>query len=329
MTIRKLAEITGYSISTVSKAFSNKKDVSEIAKRDIIEKAKELGCYEKFCKENYDRKIIAVLCPEAHSQFYSKILSVLNTLIEERGGTMAISLTDFSKSKEEKLLGLYSRNNRADGIMLLGNGNIVKKYSPVPVVSFHGAQNQNADVVNLDSSYGFCEAVQYLKALEHERIAFIGEKYTLGKAKHFISAMENAGLEVDNSLVLTNPNSRFEQAGFDSMNELLRIPSPPTAVITAYDNVALGAIQAIEKHGLKVPEDISVIGCDDMGIASYYKIALSSINLNIEEACKMAVETLFYKIFNPSYCIIKSVNVHSKFIDRKTVTTPKNNHLKG
>jgi DNA-binding LacI/PurR family transcriptional regulator len=67
------------------------------------------------------------------------------------------------------------------------------------------------------------------------------------------------------------------------------------------------------------PEDISVIGCDDMGIASYYKIALSSINLNIEEACKTAVETLFYKILNPSYCIIKSVSVHSKFIDRKTV----------
>ena len=52
MTIRKLAEITGYSVSTVSKAFSNKKDVSEIAKKEIIEKAKELGCYEKFAKEN-------------------------------------------------------------------------------------------------------------------------------------------------------------------------------------------------------------------------------------------------------------------------------------
>ena len=61
MTIKKLAEITGYSISTVSKAFSNKKDVSEHAKREIIEKAKELGCYHKFSKEAYDRKIIAVL----------------------------------------------------------------------------------------------------------------------------------------------------------------------------------------------------------------------------------------------------------------------------
>ena len=64
MTIRKLAEITGYSISTVSKAFSNKKDVSEIAKREIIEKAKELGCYENFCKETTIERLSPCYAPK-------------------------------------------------------------------------------------------------------------------------------------------------------------------------------------------------------------------------------------------------------------------------
>lgn len=324
MNIKKLAEITGYSVSTVSKAFSNKKDVSEQAKNEIFEKAKELGCYEKYSKENYDRKIVAVLCPEAHSQFYSKILSTLNDLIEERGGTMAISLTDFSKEKTDKLLRLYSANKRADGIISVSGGAITTNYSTVPIVSFSSTPSPYCDVINLDCFNGIYQAVQLLKSYSHTKIAFIGEIRTVFKKQNFVDAMKKADLPVDNDLILTNQTQRFEQAGFECMNELLSLPQLPTAVVTAYDNIALGAIQAIEKNGLKVPEDISVVGCDDMGVASYYKIALSSIDLGIEEGCKTAVDMLFNKILNPCYCITKCVTVNSTLKDRKTISKAKN-----
>lgn len=323
MNIKKLAEITGYSVSTVSKAFSNKKDVSEQAKQEIFEKAKELGCYEKYSKENYDRKIVAVLCPEAQSQFYSKILSTLNDLIEARDGTMAISLTDFSKEKTDKLLRLYSANKRADGIISISGRAITTNYSTVPIVSFANTSSPYCDVINLDSFNGINQAVQLLKNYGHTQIAFIGEKHTLVKKQHFIDAMKKEGLPVNYDLILTNKIHRFEQAGFECMNQLLNLPQLPTAVITAYDNIALGAIQAIEKKGLKVPEDISVVGCDDMGIASYYKIALSSIDLGVEEGCKTAVDMLFKKILNPYYCITKCVTVNSSLKDRKTISKAK------
>ena len=324
MTITKLARLTGYSVSTVSKALSNKKDVSEFARQKIIEKAKELGCYEKFCKENYDRKIIAVLCPEANSQFYSKMLSTLNQYIEELGGTMAISLTEFSKSKTEKLFGLYSGNKRADGIILFDGGNLVKKYSSVPVVVLGSGQNLYADTISMDSSRGFYEAVGLLKGYGHRKIGFIGEKLTNGKLRQFLTAMQKHGLEVEQNFIVVSKDCRFEQAGFNGIQTLFSQKEVPTAVICAYDNIALGAIAGAEKMGVKVPSDLSVIGCDNMQIASYNKISLSSIDLNIEESCRMAVDLLFNKLSKFGYCINKHVSISSSYVDRNTVAPVKN-----
>lgn len=322
MTITKLAEMTGYSVSTVSKALANKKDVSEYAKQKIIEKAKELGCYEKFCRENYDRKIIAVLCPEVKSQFYSKILSTLNQQIEERGGTMAISMTDFSKTSTEKLFRLYSGNKRADGIILFGNGNLVKKHCPVPVVVFGENQTPYADTVYMNSQTGFNEALALLKNYGHKRIGFIGEKLTELKQDHFLKAVKSVGLEVDSDLIYVS-SSRFEEAGFEGAERLLSKDKKPTAIVCAYDNIALGAITYAERKGLSVPKDLSVIGCDNMQISSHTKISLSTIDLNVFESCITAVDLLFNKISKSGYCINKSISILSSYIDRKTVTFAK------
>ena len=318
MNIRKLAKLTGYSVSTVSKAFSGKKDISEYARSVIFEKAKELGCYDKYAKDKYDKKIIAVLCPETQSQFYSKILSTLNVLIEEYGGTMATSLTDFSVEKARDLIKLYSGNKRVDGIIYFGTDPTLTSIS-LPLVAFTSLPSSYNDTVHLDVSQGINQAVQLLKQYGHNRIAFLGESKTKIKELAFINALNKNRLVVDETLIIEDNENRFEQAGFEGMNKLLKLKNRPTAVFSAYDNIALGAIQAIEKQGLKVPEDISVIGCDDMGIASHYKIGLSTINLNINEGCKIAVEMLFNKINNPFYKTIKNVNIVSSLKDRKTI----------
>ena len=235
---------------------------------------------------------------------------------------MAISMTDFSKSKTEKLFRLYSGNKRADGIILFGSGNLVKKYCPVPVVVFGEEKTAYADTVNMDSQIGFNEAVSLLKGYEHKKIGFIGEKLTELKLNRFLTAMESNGLEVDNDLIYVS-SSRFEEAGFEGAERLLSGDKKPTAVVCAYDNIALGAIAYAEKQGLKVPKDLSVIGCDNMQISSYAKISLSTIDLNIEEACITAVDLLFNKISKSGYCINKSVSISSSCIDRKTVTRAK------
>ena len=130
--------------------------------------------------------------------------------------------------------------------------------------------------------------------------------------------MINCGLTIDENLIITS-DKRFEQAGTDAMEKLFSQGSLPTAIFAAYDYIALGAIEIIEKHGLSVPKDISIIGSDNIKLAHYNKTPLSSIDPCADEACKIIVDKLFYRIENPRYCSAQSITVRSRFISRKSV----------
>ncbi|MBR6680854.1 MAG: LacI family DNA-binding transcriptional regulator [Clostridia bacterium] len=319
MNLQTLAKYSGCSVSTVSKAFSGSSEISEDTKNKIFEIAKELGCFEKYSKEIYGKKLIAVLCPETESAYYTSFLSYLNTYISAHGGTMAISLTGFSKEKEAELISFYSSQNHSDGIIVLEGHTQAKKHMTIPTVYLNSEfENHYTDVVNLDYYSGIYDAILNFKLSGHTKIGFIGESLSRRKLEHFRSAMINCGLTIDENLIITS-DKRFEQAGTDAMEKLFSQGSLPTAIFAAYDYIALGAIEIIEKHGLSVPKDISIIGSDNIKLAHYNKTPLSSIDPCADEACKIIVDKLFYRIENPRYCSAQSITVRSRFISRKSV----------
>ena len=101
------------------------------------------------------------------------------------------------------------------------------------------------------------------------------------------------------------------------MNALLSLDTPPTAVIAAYDDIAFGAMKSITEHGLKIPDDISVIGFDDNKLLPYLDIPLSSITAYNEDLCEITVNLLFEKINRPS--MPKHIKISKEFIPRDSV----------
>ena len=319
MTLKDFSKITGYSISTLSKVFSGSKEVSDDTAKSIIAKAKELGCYHKYNKSKYQKKIIAVIVPETSSAYYTGILASLKKLLENRNATMVISLTDFSLKEETDLIGFYSSQGRADGIIIIEGKSQAKKHTPVPIIYMNAfKENIYADTVNTDFYSGILEAVNEFRENSHKKIAFIGEKLTDDKLQLFYKAMEFRNMKVEPDMVVVE-NQRFEEAGFNGMEKLFKSGNIPTAVFAAYDYIALGVIHSMEKHGLKCPDDISVIGVDNIKIASYHNISLSSINTNVKEITELITEVLFKKIENKNYTLVQNISVKSNLILRNSI----------
>ena len=320
MNLKQLSNLLGYSVSTISKAFSGSDEISKTTRDIIIEKAKELGVYDKYNKQKYEKKVIAVIIPELESDYYTKFAVILNKLIKQKNYTMTLSVTNFSSNVENDLISFHSSNNRADGIIVIDAKTKSKKYSSTPIIYINSEAEEdcNADYVNTNFYPGILDAIKFFKDNGHKKIAFIGESLTKDKFLCFKKAMEQCKLEVDNSLICVD-KSRFEEAGYLGIKKLYDNGNMPTAILSGYDYIALGIIHFLEEHSLKVPEDVSIVGIDDIQFASYHKIALSSIKVNVENICEICMAILTKKINNPLYKVCQSVKVKSEFVNRKSV----------
>ena len=102
MNLSKLAKICGVSVSTVSKVFSESSEISEETKQRVIAAAKEHGCFEKYFKPKYKKRLIAIICPEVLGIHYSEMITYMEEIISAAGDTMIVSVGNFSKEKQDE-----------------------------------------------------------------------------------------------------------------------------------------------------------------------------------------------------------------------------------
>ena len=154
-----------------------------------------------------------------------------------------------------------------------------------------------------------------LKEYGHTKIAFLGETLTTLKAGYYYQA----ALELlhEEPLIITSPK-RFEQAGEDCIQRLNN-HKDVTALICAYDNIAFGAIKALQTMGLQIPHDISVIGIDNTPMGNYTSTSLTTIDTKPEEVCTLAWELLQKKISSPFYKSTQNISIRSGLILRESV----------
>lgn len=322
MTLRQFAALIGYSPSTVSKAFNGAADVNEKTRETIFDLAKRQGVYDLFIKRKFDKKMIAVLIPETASDYYTRYISLIGDILDGKNASMTVSVTSFDAEKERQILDYFSCENRADGIISIGGFCPAQKYTKIPVV-YCGKQNDiYADSVNVDFLSGISETISVFKALRHKKIAFIGENLTSLKETLFRKAMELNQMPIDEKLIVKS-KFRFEEGGYDCMDRLFSGGELPTAILAAYDYLALGAIKRIEKEGLSVPKDLSVAGMDNIDISSHDKIGLSSIDSHNEEVCRLLVDRLFEKIEKSGLTPVMKTEIKSSLVNRKTITIAK------
>ena len=315
---KELAQILGVSTATVSKVFSGSKEISEETKNKIIKTAKKYGVYNKFLNKKKKDRTIVIIVPEIISEYYSKIITLLCAEIKKYGYLPLITLTDFSIQTEKKLLNYYTTNGRADGIINISAKASITSIPSVPISILGGIKSIYCDNFYIDAKSGIFEAVKTLKNYGHTRIAFIGENNTKRKIHFFKEALKFYNLEIDDSLIITS-TLRFEDAGYNAVNKLLKLNPLPTAIISAYDYIAIGAIKHLKEKGFSVPKDFSVIGNDDISISASSEFSLSSIHVNFKEASKIITESLIQKIENPKFATNKDILIKTLLVKRNSI----------
>lgn len=329
MNLEKLAKLAGCSLSTVSKAFNDSPEISAKTKNRIFELAKEYNCFTKYYTPKLHKKIFALICPEISSPFYSAIVEAIEKNVTQNGDILLIALNRFIHSTTEELIDYFINFHHIDGLFLCfsapNDTKILQKVPTVLIESFSKPTHEVSyfcDFVNSDSSDAIYRIVSYLKEMGHSKIGFIGEYYTNSTLKKFEEALSYYKIPVNRDWFVTS-SERKGSAGFDGMDKIISSPSRPTAVMAAYDSIAFGAINRIHAAGLKVPDDISVIGNNDIPLARFSSPPLTTISIPIQEIADNAVELIYERIRSANSMPYKKVFLQSKLTIRESVKNMK------
>lgn len=165
-------------------------------------------------------------------------------------------------------------------------------------------------------------AAQYLMNKGHRRIAFLGDtdlpEYSIHPVNQrlagFRKALIDAGLSLPPEFVILTPYSQ-EQAR-QAAHELMQLAEPPTAIFSATDLQAFGVLKAAREMGLKIPDDLAVIGFDDLDMADY--VGLTTVRQHLDDSGRIAVEQLLSRLANPSYPV-QHVKLPLSIVERETV----------
>ncbi len=319
MNIEKLAQLAGVSMGTVSKAFSGSHEIGEQTRNKIFDLAKEHNCFEKYYKAKREKKVIAVICPELESSYYCSIVSRIESELNRQGAMMFLALSGFNAKKEAEIVSYLISSKSADGILIVAATSRVRFNKDVPIVAVNTKRDlSEVDCINVAFKDTIIEAIKYLKDCGHKKIAYIGEMHTKAKLNMFVNAMQCNDLDVNPKWLFTE-KARFEEAGTAATEKILAMDNQPTAIFCAYDNVALGAIEAIKKHGKSVPDDFSIIGIDDIPIASHVNVSLTTIKSNNHTICDMAVELLLKKLESKFFSLRQKISLRTELVKRSSV----------
>lgn len=292
MTLSKLARLANVAVSTASKAFSMSDDINEQTREEIFRVARENGCFKKFFNAKYPKFVIALICPEVDSRHYSELCRYLQQRLQTRGCEICISSTEFSAAATADMIEYYEKYSSVDAIILIDPPATVLPPHETPIISL-GSRAHNADVtLCLDYMTALRSALTDFKAAGISHIGFIGEPHTVTKLSAFKSAVsEIYGFTEEKYISVSD--LRFEKGGCAAARALYSRGALPEAIICAYDDMALGAMRFFHDNGISVPDDIKVIGMDNILHSEYFVPSLSTIDYMNEEIAKTATESVF------------------------------------
>lgn len=309
-TIKDVARKAGVDPSTVSRVINNdpKLTVKEDTKKRILETIRELGYQPNAIARSLrlnSSGTIGMLIPDITNPLFPAVIKGVENYASEKDLSLILSNTNDLYEKEMKLIRLLL-NRRVDGLLLasvhLRDDTIAEvEKSGVPFVLVNrGNRKDTGPYVVAGNGAGSKMAVRHLIDLGHRRIAHIaGFLYTdsgIERLEGYRKELNHANVTVDSEYMVEAGYS--EERGYKAMLKLLKLPNPPTAVFAVNDLTAMGAIMASQESGLRVPEDISIVGFDDIWVASRIEPALTTIRVPLYEMGYLAMQILYQLMHN-------------------------------
>ena len=303
-TIAAIATKAGVSIPTVSRVLHNRPDVAPETRRRVEQVIEESGFVRKRVKNalrKKDSSIVDVLIPGLDSLYSVEIVRGVEEVLGRTGLRLALSVTHDTLQLEQRWLTKVLNGRATDGaILVLSHGQqqyfdtLHRHQIPFVVVDQRGELGPDIPSVGATNWFGGRTGTEHLISLGHQRIAVISGPPTLRCSQDRIAgyraAMEDAGIPVDPAFIRSG--EFIQQAGYEQTCALLDVPERPTAIFAGNDVQAMGAYSALRAHGLSVPEDMSVIGFDDVAIASITTPALTTVRQPLIEMGRVGTTML-------------------------------------
>lgn len=301
--IKDVAKQAGVSVTTVSRVLNGEKYVKDDLKIRVQRAIDELGYSPSHIARSLVRKktnLIGVIVPDVTSSFYSTILSTIEKTASLNGYNLLVCNIIEDTDKELKYLQVFQQM-RVDGIIIMHEKlndeirDLINKISIPIIFSSVKPANQKFMSVIIDDYAAAYDATKHLIKLGHSRIGYIGgdmRDITSGQNRYagYIRALADHGIDVPEAHIRFGDYKT--QSGYELMKEILAQEPHPTAVFAVSDDMAVGAMNCIHDHGLKVPEHLSVIGFDGSQLTEQVRPRLTSMEQPILEMGKVTVDKL-------------------------------------
>lgn len=308
VTLREVAEKAGVSRSAVSRTFTEGASVSEKTRQKVEQAAKDLGYSPNALASSLTTgrtKMVGLISNNFHNPIFLQVFDLFTRGLQDRGlRPLLVNLTDETDPDDSvHMLKQYS----VDGVIVASSTLPVTfarafREAGMPVVHSFGrhAASPNVHVVGIDNVACGRIAVQALIARGYSRIAFLGgpEKATSTQDRltGFLGEMAK---QTDVEASFSFASAYAFEAGRAKMTRLLADGPPAEAYFCGDDVLSIGALSAIQDHGLRVPEDIGLIGLNDMEMAGWQNINLTTIRQPIAEIIEASIELIAAMLIDP------------------------------
>jgi len=324
VTIRDVAETAGVSVSTVSRVLNGKVDVAKETKNHILSVIDELGYSTNLAARSMrsqKKNLIGLIMPDIAYPFAIEVMKGVNRAIAESEFDLLVYTSgDVRKrgrvTSEQKYITLLAKSI-SDGVIVVAP--VASEYNiDKPIVSIDPAMsNPSYPSVHATNYQGALEAMEYLLGLGHRRIGFINGRAELESANRRLSgyrdALEKASIPIQQELIASGDYTT--ETGILCGRQLLALKNRPTAIFASNDQMAMGVYQVAEEMGLRIPEDISLVGFDNISESKY--LGLTTVDQFISEQGYGATQMLI-QIINEIPLEKQTLKVQTQLIVRNS-----------
>jgi LacI family transcriptional regulator len=300
--LKDIADKTGFSTNTVSLALRQSPRIPQQT-RDIIQRAASELNYlpNQIAKSLVSRetKTIGLVLTDINNPVLTHTAQSIELALAARGYGTLFATSNNNMAEEIRAIEMV-RARQVDGILIYPTGHRQLEHlrtlrrANYPIVLLVGDSDAGIDAVGMDERRGAYKATRHLIDVGHKRIAIIDGANPQGnreKREGYQQALDEAGIAYDPALVL-DPRGQSVDRGYWAIDGAMTGTDRPTAVFAANDSLALGALRWCLKHNVRVPEDIAIVGMDNIEFGEYAGVPLSSVDYAVETLTRMAVDRL-------------------------------------
>lgn len=315
MNIHKIAKLANVSVATVSRVINN----PELVKESTLAKVEKVMKDNNYKVNPFARNLIKprtrnilMIIPNDANQIIFDVAKAAEDVLEENGYILTLFNNRKSIKKQEDLTDMLHKNRNTffmDGIIIFGSAPFqegyeksLSKITDTPIVAIDtGEISEHLDTVYFDEGACMSMTLEYLHKKGHRNIGIIaGDKdfvITGRRLAEVDRTCKRLGIEIKEEHVVHGLYDSVE-SGYDVVGDILKSDCPPTAVVAFNDLLAIGCMKYLLENNYKIPEDISVISCDNIKMADYYHPGITTINFPGNSIGKAAAEILLSRIDN-------------------------------